>query len=95
MIGPTRRQRDVLNYIERYQAERGGVSPTMAEIAAHLGTSLSRGRVAELLKGLEARGLIRRLKYRARAIEIIRPVKPVPMKVFRFDDEAKALVRVQ
>ncbi len=85
----TNQQRDVMLFLERYMARSGGVAPTIKEIAAHRGNSLSGSCVQRMLLGLEARGFIRRLPYRARAIEIMRPVSR--FEVMAWDDERKAL----
>lgn len=73
----TKRQRDVLVFIEAYQRREGGVSPSCAEIAKGVGTT-SKGRASEVLSRLEERGFIRRLKHRNRAIEILKPAPSIP-----------------
>ena len=94
----TQRQSDVLNYINQYQYDHEGVSPSCAEINTALNCG-SKGNVIRLLGCLEKRGFVRRLRYRARAIEIIRipehTSRPSRMVVFRFDDEAKELVELK
>lgn len=87
MITP--KQRALMLFLERYMARSGGVSPTLREIAAHRGSALSKACAMRLLLGLEARGFIRRIPYRARAIEIVRPVSR--FEVMAWDDERKAL----
>jgi len=60
----------ILNYIELYQAESGGVSPTLREIALHMGiTSLSTIHVH--LKDLKRMGYLDRGWNAKRAIKII------------------------
>src|ERR1700730_8926397 len=54
----TERQRDILQFIRQFQAERG-VAPTHREICDHFGFS-SYGTVFKHLSLLEKKGLIRR-----------------------------------
>lgn len=68
-IGLTPRQQDMLVFLRAYRM-RTGVCPTFAEIADGLGMK-SRGAILRLLRGLEERGHIRRLRGKSRAIEII------------------------
>lgn len=81
----TKRQRECLLFIQDHQANHGGVSPSVREIAAAMGASRSN----ETLRGLEARGFIRRLPGRHRAIEVLRPI-PIG-QVFKWCDELKML----
>src|SRR3546814_4612694 len=67
----TARQLETLAYIDAYQQASGGVSPSFAEIRDRLGLEARSG-VFRLVDALEARGHIRRLRHRARAIEVIR-----------------------
>ncbi|MDD3643780.1 MAG: transcriptional repressor LexA [Candidatus Krumholzibacteria bacterium] len=67
MVYLTRRQRQVLDFIRRFQ-ERRGYSPSLGEIAAHLGLSAV-STVHEHLSNLQAKGLLRRGWNRSRAIE--------------------------
>jgi len=69
-MGLTPRARDLLAFIEDYQGDSGGTSPSFVEMAAAVG-SKSTSTVPRLLGQLEERGLIRRLERRARAIEIL------------------------
>ena len=78
---------EALAFIKSFQAARGGVSPTCQEIATALGLK-SKGYIHNvLLRGLEDRGLIRRIPRRARAIEVIRP----RYQAFKFDADLKEL----
>ena len=70
---PLRRQADLLRYIAGYVEAHGGLSPSYREMAAGVGVASSSA-VHSLLNGLEARGRVRRLPYRARAIELLEPV---------------------
>lgn len=69
----TKRQRDVLVFIQSYQKQEGGVSPSCDDIAAGIGIQ-SKGSVSRMVSGLEARGFIRRVPNRYRAIEVLKPV---------------------
>jgi len=53
------------------QVERTGVAPTLVELQRHLGMSTKSG-VHALICALEDRGYVRRFKYRARAIEVLK-----------------------
>lgn len=64
----TPRQRQVLDYVERYHQERG-YAPTLEEIRAHLGLN-SVATVHKHLKALESKGAVRRLSNRSRAVEL-------------------------
>ena len=66
----TPRQRQTLSFIEHYQAEHGGISPTLQEIANGLGFK-SRGNVQEFVNGLERQGYITRDASRARGITVV------------------------
>ena len=68
MIGLTRRQQDALNFLIDYHDENG-IYPSCDEIKDGLELASKSG-VHRLLTALEERGYIRRLPYRARAIEV-------------------------
>lgn len=84
----THRQRAALLYIQSFQAERGGVSPTLREIALAVSGSRNVSVGKSLVAGLEARGFIRRLPGRVRAIEVLRPIE---QQVYRFNTSTKRL----
>jgi repressor LexA len=67
----TRKQKEVLDYIEAFMTAKG-YSPSIEEIAAHFGFS-SPNAVFKHLKALEKRGYIRRHSHAARSIEILKP----------------------
>lgn len=67
MVYLTRRQRQILDFIRRFQ-ERRGYSPSLGEIAAHLGLSAV-STVHEHLSNLQEKGLLRRGWNRSRSIE--------------------------
>ena len=67
----TQRQLQLLRFIYAYVAEHG-VPPSFDEMRAALKLRSKSG-IHRLISGLEERGYIRRLAYRARAIEILKP----------------------
>lgn len=69
-LTPTKRQVELLEFVERFRSSRG-YSPTIREIAKAFGLS-SAGTVAEHLDSLEDRGLIRRQPDRARSVLLTR-----------------------
>jgi SOS-response transcriptional repressor LexA len=75
-ISPTARQMDLLRYIAGYAEAHRGVMPSMIEMRDAIGVR-SKSTVGRLLGGMEQRGLIRRLRDRARAIELL-AAPPVP-----------------
>ncbi len=85
----TPEQSRLLAYLKVRQAA-GNVGPTVSEMAAHMGLK-GRGRIQELLVvGLQARGCIRRLPHKARAIEVLEPGQArTPLSEYS-DDEIKA-----
>jgi repressor LexA len=67
----TQRQLQLLKYIDDYQREHG-VPPSFDEMRAALKLRSKSG-IHRLISGLEERGYIKRLAYRARALEVLRP----------------------
>ena len=65
----TERQRDILQFIREFQAERG-VAPTHREICDHFGFS-SYGTVYKHLSLLQKKGLIRRDWNQKRGVEVV------------------------
>lgn len=86
----TSRQHDALRFVAGYQEAHGGVSPSFDEIAAALGLR-AKSSVSMLLTQLEERGWIRRIKRKARAIELVIsvtiPRAPDNAPVFRIPAE--------
>lgn len=76
----TRRQNQLLDFIDRYQRESGGVSPSFEEIRVAVRLD-SRSGVGRLLRQLQERGYVRRLANRERAIEVLRPSQKRPSSV--------------
>ncbi len=66
----TRRQKEVLDYVERHIGERG-YAPTIDEIADHLGLR-SLATVHKHLTNLQSKGLIKRAWNRSRALELVK-----------------------
>jgi len=66
----TRKQHDLLMFINRRLAETG-VSPSFDEMKEALGLRSKSG-IHRLITGLEERGFIKRLAHRARALEVVR-----------------------
>ena len=88
MIGLTARQQQCLDFMKRYRDERG-VVPSFQEMSDHLGYN-SKSRVYKLLETMENRGVIRRLKAKARAVEI---VETADMQAVLLNREIFELVR--
>lgn len=74
--GLTPKQAALLEFIRTYIPAHNGVAPSFNEIVAAIGVH-SKGNVSQYLYALEERGLIRRIKYRARSIEIVDPTESI------------------
>ena len=68
----TERQRDILEFIQQFQRERG-IAPTHREICERFGYS-SYGTVYKHLKLLQQKGFLRKDWNQKRGIELLRPV---------------------
>jgi repressor LexA len=66
----TRKQRELLKFIQERLAETG-ISPSFDEMKEALGLKSKSG-VHRLITGLEERGFIKRLPHRARALDVVR-----------------------
>mgnify|MGYP000143500635 CR=1 FL=1 len=84
----TARQRELVDFIGSYTKEHGGVAPSHEDICQHMGF-VSKGAVTRLFRACEERGVLRWVRGRTRAVEV---VKPERFAAFVFDDEAKCLV---
>jgi repressor LexA len=73
----TQRQLQLLRFIQSYAREHG-VSPSFDEMRAALKLQSKSG-IHRLISGLEERGYIRRLAYRARALEVVKPLPDGPV----------------
>lgn len=67
----TKKQAELLAYINGYVRQNGGVSPSFQEMANRLGFRGKSG-VHRIVTALERRGFVRRVPNRARGIEVIR-----------------------
>lgn len=70
MIGLTETQQRLLDFLKDYAAQTGGASPTFEKMRQALGLASKSG-VSRLLKALEDRGAIRRLRGAWCAIEVV------------------------
>jgi repressor LexA len=77
MMGYTKKQRDLLEFVGLYQRENG-VSPTLEEIGNHFG--ISRVTVFQHVSALKKRGALTQRPREARSLEILDPAfRPVPL----------------
>ncbi len=67
----TFRQAEMLRFIDRYQRDNRGVSPSYQEMSDFMGISAKSG-VARIIDALVERGFITRIKHRHRSIEILK-----------------------
>lgn len=81
----TQRQLQLLRFIHAYMQEHG-VPPSFEEMRAALGLRSKSG-IHRLISALEERGHIRRLPYRARALEVVRP----PLELAGEEDDGRPL----
>ena len=72
----TQRQLQLLKFIQDY-VRAHNVSPSFEEMRAALRLRSKSG-IHRLIQGLEERGFIRRLAYRARALEVVKPTSDLP-----------------
>ncbi len=76
--GLTRRQREILTFVQRY-AEAHGYPPSVREIGQALGLTSS-STVHSHLSALEKKGYLRRDPSKPRALEVLRDEREVPPK---------------
>lgn len=69
-VSLTRKQHDLLTFIKSYVAENNGVVPSFEEMQRALGLASKSG-IHRLMDALEARGHIKRSRYRRRALELV------------------------
>ena len=86
MMGLTRRQRDLLDFIGAYMATEN-VAPSFEEMKVGIGLKSKSG-IHRLIDSLEERGFINRIPDRARAIELLDTPRPILKPV-----EARPLLR--
>ncbi|MEH6676156.1 LexA family protein [Phenylobacterium sp.] len=72
MISLTAKQAELLAFIKSYMAENKGLAPSTEEMREACGLASKSG-VNRLLNGLEERRVIRRMHFRARAIQVLTP----------------------
>lgn len=65
-------QMALLRYIHGYQLANGGISPTLQECAT--ATGVSKTLIFDRLRALECKGVIKRLPFRNRGIDML--IKP-------------------
>ena len=78
MFSATPAQAELLAFVENYQLEHSGASPSFEEMKQALGIASKSG-VARLVYALEERGRLRRLPHRARALEIVPQADPAAL----------------
>jgi SOS-response transcriptional repressor LexA len=78
----TKRQMELLQFIGRHLRQSGGVGPTYSEMAEAMGLN-SKSSLQAMIERMERDGYIRRLRGRARALEMT--------TIFVFDDVTKEL----
>lgn len=71
MIGLTKREKDLFDYIEAEMARTGGVCPSFEQMRIALG-SKSKSGVHRLMQQLKEKGVIRQQRYKARAVEVVK-----------------------
>lgn len=76
MIGLTAQQSQLKSFIQSFQTENFGVSPSFHQMAEAMGLT-SKASIHRLLDALEERGHLYRIPNRARAIEVIAPASPL------------------
>lgn len=76
-------QNAALLFIERYQEQHGGISPSLEEIATGIGQK-SKGYAHRIVERLVSTGRLRKIDNRWRAMEVTQK-----KQYFIFDDETK------
>ena len=79
MIGPTKKQQQVLEFIQRRQ-QADGVTPSVREIAAHFGWGSPRS-VSDHLDALRRKGLLRSERRLARSLRVVSPLAELRRRV--------------
>lgn len=65
----TPREKDLLDWIASYSAEKG-YAPNFAEMVTAMGVN-SKSRIFDLVTSLERQGFVRRTPHRSRSIEVV------------------------
>lgn len=96
MIGLTAKQAELLAFVEGHMAANNGIAPSFEEMALGVGVASKSG-IHRLLTALEERGYIRRLRDRARALEVVPPAERrhpgVSLMAFSTDELFRELER--
>jgi len=79
MTGPTKKQQQVLEFIQKCQ-QMDGVTPSVREIAAHFGWGSPRS-VSDHLDALRRKGLLRGERGLARSLQVISPLAELRKRV--------------
>ncbi len=88
----TYQQKRTLDFLIEW-IDTKGTAPTVRDIAKAISAKGHPSTAHKVLKGLEARGFIRRMPGRARAIEVVRnPIAKMRTCYFLFDADVKSLV---
>jgi len=69
-VSLTPRQQDLFAFIKGYLEANGGIAPSYAEMCDYLNLGSKSG-INRLVRGLEERGVIRRLPHRVRSIIVV------------------------
>jgi repressor LexA len=94
-VRPTKKQRELLNYIEQFIGEHG-YSPSYREIMAGLNYT-SVATVALHINNLIRRGHLRKRDHSARSLEVLAPSEPlkVPTNVIKPSEEKWLVEKVE
>jgi repressor LexA len=79
MTGPTKKQQQVLEFIQKRQ-QTDGVTPSVREIAAHFGWGSPRS-VSDHLDALRRKGLLRSERGLARSLRVVSPLAELRKRV--------------
>jgi repressor LexA len=96
---PTKKQQQILDYIEHFRSEQNGVAPTYREIMFGLGYS-SVATVAEHIKNLTEKGLLLKKDFEPRSVAVPREsvlevdfMNEISARRNRGDDEAADILQ--
>jgi repressor LexA len=89
----TRAQTELLAFIEHYQGENNGVSPSFQEMMEEMGLHSKSG-IHRLIDGLIERGRVAKMPNRARAIQILaEPPERHPLAYYTSNELVAELAR--
>lgn len=89
----TKRQKQLIDYLERYIAEHG-YAPTLSEVGEYFGLS-SLATVHKHLNNLEVKGYLKRTHNHSRALEVVVPGKPREARELRLLGQVAAGVPIE